>query len=488
MDRPLGAGSVKRARERAMAAAASNQDGRSQLPSMRVQGPDSSPDTSPRRAPPSGTSRIPRLQGPGGSPSRDGNGGITMPISRPTPMPQWPLPGPIPSPVNSPGSEPYRPPPGRSQPPQRPPRPSQVPSILDASRLQDHTPIFQYQPQAAQDPRYSQEASGSVPLTPSSRQTVSSVSSVGSIPDFPMPSAMPPAPPQPTLAPPRRSVNLGPPPSARRGASSFYSNASLVSPIPEESPRSRSHGSYASSAAMPESWGTTSPPFSPDSQDEAFFDEMMAEEESFRSQSHDGDDGDESKLVRSASIGKRGKPAIVMNRGASSEQVGQSSRDEESQANVRPSPSPVQTREDVYGGFPEVSSASSGTLPMVRSSKVPAVTADAMLGAFAAASGGVEIPKPTPSPQPYSRLSAIRRPPKLGLDIAAVRDMEARGSMTSLPDLIKRATRLAAMMDRGKRPASRFDNVDWPDEKGMEKEFTRTSNRVAHTLHCMSQG
>ncbi|KAH6697434.1 hypothetical protein F5X68DRAFT_4497 [Plectosphaerella plurivora] len=476
MDRPLGAGSVKRARERAMAAAASNQDARSQLPSMRVQPPDSSPDTSPRRAPPPGPSRIPRLQGSGGSPGREGRegGGVTGPISRPTPMPQWPLPGPIPSPVNSPGSEPYRPPPGRSQPPQRPPRPSQVPSILDASRLQDHTPTFQYQPQPDPDPRYSQDAPGSVPLTPSSRQTVSSISSVGSIPDFPMPSAMPPAPPQPLLAPPRRSVNLGPPPSARRGASSFYSNASLVSPIPEESPRSRSHGSYASSAAMPESWGTASPPFSPDPEDERYFDDMMAEEESFRSQSHDGDDGDESKLVRSASIGKRGKPAIVMNRGASSEQVAQANRSE--QQAMRPSPSPVQNREDVYmagNGFMEVSSASSGTLPMAKGTgKAPAPTADAMLGAFAAASGGVDIPRPMPAQQPYSRLSAIRRPPKLGLDIDAVRDMEARGSMTSLPDLIKRATRLAAMMDRGKRPASRFDNVDWPDEKGYEKELS----------------
>jgi len=52
----------------------------------------------------------------------------------------------------------------------------------------------------------------------------------------------------------------------------------------------------------------------------------------------------------------------------------------------------------------------------------------------------------------------MRRPPKL--DIDAVRAAEARGSMTSLPDLIKRATRLAAMIEKGKRPASRFDNLN----------------------------
>jgi hypothetical protein len=240
---------------------------------------------------------------------------------------------------------------------------------------------------------------------------------------------------------------------------------------------------------MPESWGTASPPFSPDPHDDAYFDDMMAEEESFRSQSHDGDDGDESKLVRSASIGKRGKPAIVMNRGASSEQIQQATRNENDQSppSMRPSPSPVQNREDVYqagNGMVEVSSASSGTLPMAKGTgRGPAVTADAMLGAFAAASGGVEVPRPMPAQQPYSRLSAIRRPPKLGLDIDAVRDMEARGSMTSLPDLIKRATRLAAMMDRGKRPASRFDNVDWPDEKGFEKELSSTSKCVYDAKH-----
>lgn len=270
---------------------------------------------------------------------------------------------------------------------------------------------------------------------------------------------------------------MGPPPSARRGASSFYSNASLVSPIPEESPRSRSHRSYASSTAMPESWGTASPPLSPSDPDHPYFDDIIAEEASFKSQSHDGDDGDESKLVRSASIGKRGKPAIVMNRRASTEQV----RGEQPQGlPARPSPSPVQNRADPFPGgtgYLDASSGSSGTLPTRANPNRASLTADAMLGAYAAASASnandVPRPTPTPSPQPYSRLSAIRRPPKLGLDIDAVRDMEARGSMTSLPDLIKRATRLAAMMDRGKRPASRFDNVDWPDEKEFGKDMSR---------------
>jgi hypothetical protein len=56
----------------------------------------------------------------------------------------------------------------------------------------------------------------------------------------------------------------------------------------------------------------------------------------------------------------------------------------------------------------------------------------------------------------------------------AVRDAEARGSLTSLPDLIRRATRLAAMMDRGKRPASRLNGLndfgDFPTERQLEKD------------------
>lgn len=50
-----------------------------------------------------------------------------------------------------------------------------------------------------------------------------------------------------------------------------------------------------------------------------------------------------------------------------------------------------------------------------------------------------------------------RRPPRLNVD--AVRDAEARGSLTSLPDLIKRATRLASNLDRGKT-ASRL-GMNW---------------------------
>ncbi|KAI1277299.1 hypothetical protein F5Y07DRAFT_388558 [Xylaria sp. FL0933] len=410
---PRMGGSVKRARERA-------QDGlpRTIPPSMQ----DSST-----------VARRPQV--PAGRQLKDGTVGVA--ISRPMPVPQWPLAGPIASPASG-DSEPYRPPPGRSQPPQRPPRPSVVPSILDGSRVQDPTPTFQYVPQSAGS---SDLSAPETPITQSSRP--STLSSVGSIPDFPLPVAVP-------NAPARRSVNLGPPPSSRRGASSFYSTASFVSPIPEESPRIKSHTSYASSAAIPESFGS----LSPGSQNDTYFDETIVEE-SFLS-----DDADDSRLVRSASIGKRGKPSLVTTRAT----------DKSPSAPQRPAPKPIQNGPFASGtGYIDGSSSSSAQTTS-KTSAGTALTTNSMLNAFesASATDPSKVSRKEPQPKP-SRFSGLRRPPRL--DIDAVRTAEARGSLTSLPDLIRRATRLATMMDRGKRPASRFDDLDFPPEiYGMDAE------------------
>ncbi|KAI1324468.1 hypothetical protein F5Y16DRAFT_306129 [Xylariaceae sp. FL0255] len=404
------AGAIRRARERAEAG----------IPRGP---PPSTPDIST-------TARRP--QAPARLQTKDGT--IGMAISRPTPVPQWPLAGPLKSP-ESVDSEPYRPPVGRGQPPQRPPRPSRVPSILDGSRVQGSTPVFQ---QASQGSRNSDASVPETPGTQSSRP--STQSSVGTIPDFPLPVAIPPVP----AGPPRRSVNLGPPPSSRRGASSFYSNASFVSPIPEESPRIRSHTSYASSAAIPESYGTISPS---SARSDAYFDDAIAEESVI------SDDADDSRLVRSASIGKRAKPSLITTKGVDSSDA----------AMRRPSPNPVQSGPFSSGtGYIEGSSSSSA--PTVKNTGArTALTTDNMLSAFqgASATDPSAAPRPNPSPQPF-RMSGLRRPPRL--DIDAVRTAEARGSLTSLPDLIRRATRLASLMDRGRRPGSRFDDLDFPEE------------------------
>jgi hypothetical protein len=467
MDRPSVGGSVRRARERAQLGLPADRP--SQVPRL----PRTMEDDMPQIAQPSLNARRPvmppapaplrlpqqRPQVPAGLQTRGGQIGVA--ISRPTQVPQWPLAGPISSFSGAADTDPYQPSPGRSQPPQRPPRPSLVPSILDGSKIQEHTPVFQYIPQSDKD------SSGqdllAVPETPSSVSRPSTVSSVASIPDFPLPIQMP-------VGPPRRSVNLGPPPSARRGASSFYSHLSYVSPIPEESPRSRSHASYASSAAMPESWGSPSPGPSPQ-YPEAFYDDVIAEEGNpFE------DDAEESRLVRSASLGKRAKPILVTTA---------MSRDAEGgEPNRRPDPVPLQTGPFKEGtGYLEASTSSSGTLPTARTAEpaVPAValTADSILNAYSAASSAdpSNPSRMTPSPQPpgsrpYSRLSAIRRPPQL--DIDAVKKAQARGSLTSLPDLIRRATRLAASLEKGRRPASRLDDLsDFPDSERFGRDRER---------------
>jgi hypothetical protein len=181
---------------------------------------------------------------------------------------------------------------------------------------------------------------------------------------------------------------------------------------------------------------------------EAFYDDSITE----KSRDSVGDDfGDESKLVRSASIGKKTKAALVDNPPVPAS-VSQS----------RPAAKPVRKPFEGGTGYTEESGGSSNTLPSGK--QMPETSTGIRNNQFLAPMGMGTGPDASgedrrPSPQPSSsRLSAMRRPPKL--DIDAVRAAEARGSMTSLPDLIKRATRLAAMIEKGKRPASRFDNLN----------------------------
>nr|OQO25528.1 hypothetical protein B0A51_06566 [Rachicladosporium sp. CCFEE 5018]OQO26032.1 hypothetical protein B0A51_06717 [Rachicladosporium sp. CCFEE 5018] len=73
---------------------------------------------------------------------------------------------------------------------------------------------------------------------------------------------------------------------------------------------------------------------------------------------------------------------------------------------------------------------------------------------------------------PTSGLSEARagkpRPPRLNVD--SVREAEIRGSLTSLPDLIKRATKLASYLDRGKT-ASRLGMTGWLDGNSSNPEL-----------------
>jgi hypothetical protein len=506
-------GSVRRARERAEA----GETPASQIPQPAQRGAAAAPPRNPvRMRPPMATALG----------SRNGQVPIGVAISRPIQAPQWPLAGTIeggPDPRVNPQ---YQPPPNRGPAPKRPPRPSQVPPLPENQPNYRSAPGTRYDEEEDED----EDEDPFSPMTASSRP--STLSSVGSIPDFPAPVQ--------AAGPGRRSANLGPPPTSRRGASSYYSQVTLpsfVSPIPEESPRP-SHQSYASSAAIPTSWGSDSPR-------EYEYDEADYEDEDLPEDPRDlrgpieegrgdsrgsnGDDSEDRGLIRSASFGRRAKPSMIMTRGAD--------RTEATPRTGTTAP-PVTNLSKLekmgFGGAAAAAAAAATTTTMTTTTTAAAATGglalprmsaaqrdtiwpdmdrddplsngtglrddstssedasiaraitinepaptytpnpsdpntNAMLGAYNQASSLHPGPAPLRTPSPgFSRLSAIRRPPRLDMD--AVRDAEARGSLTSLPDLIKRATKLAAMMDRGKRPGSRMALNDFGSETDLSRE------------------
>ena len=437
----------------------------------------------------------------------------------PAPQPQWPLREENNSARrlnNSPSEDRSR---AKGAPPQRPPRPSYVPSFLDVSKTPSNTSSFHHrqpqqvqrpQPSVQQQPHYWEDpyslSSGqdSDPRrtiatgTSSSSSRPSTSSSVGSIPDFPVPSI-------PLLQPQqsRRSINLGPPPSSRRGASSYYSQSSYVTPIPEELPESNanSHGSYASSHVIPNNWV--------DGPAEFYLGDGVAEEEEdvaeFEDgrQSRGGDHHESTGLVRKVSLGKQHKPSLTTIR--SSDELNKEDRVESDdvinsqtskQDSSKPSlvsraalatgvagspfatglapraekDTPTNNSFETGTGFLDASSSSnddSAKSPSTLTTEIPSSTLDtrsrspisaAMDARVRQIMGGLErggaLESGTPAP---ATEKSTRRPPRLNMD--AVKDAEARGSLTSLPDLIRRATKLASNLDRG-RTASRLGMFD----------------------------
>jgi hypothetical protein len=427
---------------------------------------------------------------------RGNPGAIGAAISRPAPMPQWPLAESRMDPIGQ-GSI------GRGTAPQRPPRPRYVPSLLDSSKIQDHTPTsFAYR--SPQSPQQSQPLKNTdtptEPVNPASplsnydsgRESQHSSSSLGTIPDFPqIPTA--------AAGPPRRITNYGPPPS-RRGNSSFYSQSSYVSPIPEEGAGTRTPGSYASSRVIPTSWGSGSQDYHAKESMEALSDEEDGRRS--RSTADDEEDG----LVRNASVGKRHKPSLTTIRSTeklaplpgrpsdddhpySSSSSGKDSvgpsgavgrgivaagatgataavglgassgNDKEvGRLGAAPSPAPLRT---TYLSVGENSPVSREGSPLSREVSPSVSPVDSRVSKIIGSYGGGSLDgserngSSIPAISSFSdRLPGLRRPPKLNLD--AVREAEARGSLTSLPELIKRATRLAAVLEKG-RPESKWE-------------------------------
>ncbi|MCJ1308308.1 hypothetical protein MMC25_001961 [Agyrium rufum] len=371
-----------------------------------------------------------------------------------------------------------------SIPPQRPPRPSYVPSILDPSRQHNDAPVYHRQPPSIpnqQNPNqqvnyWEEDYSPSSNSMVSPDGTAGTGSSDGSIPEFPVPTLPPHTPSQQQ---PRRSANLGPPPSSRKGASSYYSQASYVAPIPEDpEPRGTS---LASSHVMPTSWGDGPPEYYMGLEEEE--DDELPEE---GRQSSGADHDEHSGLVRRTNSQKRMKGLDGPNGGILREPMpvmpnngrladGSMAAGTAGVALAASGDGPRHDTQDTENSFTRgtalLDSSSSSEAPTLTTgsstnTSVPtrAVQPEEDISAsidprVREIMGGLRKggALATDVPEPVTAKDASRRPPKLNMEV--VRNAEQRGSLTSLPDLIKRATRVAANLDKG-RTASRLGMLD----------------------------
>ncbi|KAL6713586.1 hypothetical protein ACLMJK_009051 [Lecanora helva] len=392
---------------------------------------------------------------------------------------------------------------GRGPPPQRPPRPNYVPPLPGSSQLppNQQQPFQYHAPQSPDQSRNYWEDSFNEPTStgrPLTTSTSSTTSSTGSIPEFPsIPAAMPPA---PLFQPPPRR-NLGPPPSARKGGSSYYSNQSFVPPIIEE--MSEPHSSYASSQVLGESWGDGPPQYymGGDIEEE---DDYSQGGNSGRGSSA-GDHDDASGLVRRGSQGKPRTPFLETVDSEDESDRGprhmreldwQNQQDERWRAGA-PGTDPIgrhnfrgdgRLNHQLYSGYesdanfldsprtqspmPNLNAGhQSSTLPYFRTPSPAGSALDPRVGQIMdhLEKGGALASSGTASPSRSDSMNEkeLKRPRRLNLDAAG--NGPGRGSNTSLPDLIRRATKLASNLDRGKT-ASRVGMLDYLNNKEKEKE------------------
>ncbi|KAJ5886468.1 uncharacterized protein N7473_009142 [Penicillium subrubescens] len=370
----------------------------------------------------------------------------------------------------------------RGPPPFRPPRPSEVPSqvpspsiysvrsgvdsetnsvypMLHARSFSHPKPLFVQHPQHARSFTHDGPVSptSTVDLTPRisiatdelfhRQSTASGSSSAPDVPPIPLPE-----PPYPHDSSRQRAAGLAPPPSVRKSA---------VSPIPEEFPNPRQTlGSLASSRVIPSSWGSGPP--------ESEILGAYLDNESEDEDSHHTHQEADVTLVRNASLGKRGKPTMrtIMKSNPNSE--------------IDPIPDvPSSNPKDEYqrqhaaaetaGGL-AIGTAISQVLHAPSTGRRTSVSTgsdescvDPEKPRFAqqhdhpvynsALEKELEV-LPKAAPTMSDKRPGGKKPPRL--DMNAVRDAEARGSLSSLSDLIRRATKLASNLDRGKT-ASRCD-------------------------------
>ncbi|KAJ5668053.1 uncharacterized protein N7477_006623 [Penicillium maclennaniae] len=306
------------------------------------------------------------------------------------------------------------------------------------------------------------------------QSTASSTSSIPIMPPVPSPEPRGPA-----ASPWTRTAGLAAPNSHGPRA-----RASSVSPIPESEreipdPR-RTTGSLASSRAIPSSWGS-GPAESEILGAYLYSESDDNEEKAETSESH------AETLVRNASLGKRQKPTMrtIMKSNPNSE------------VSIPNMPSSLPREEwnkNAAAGMTlgaAVGQALHQPSPLRRNS-TSTTSAESCVDPekprFANEVGNTAFEKevevlpslPKAAPTMSDKRPGGRKPPRL--DMGAVRDAEARGSLSSLSDLIRRATRLASNLDRG-RTASRADLAADPEYKGfMAGQRRRGSGSLSDIL------
>lgn len=256
--------------------------------------------------------------------------------------------------------------------------------------------------------------------------------------------------------------------TAPRNVQDQRSRGSSASPAHESGNPSNSRqtlGSLASSGAVPSSWGPGP------GESEIFGAYLDLDSDSDENDQHGGHN-DDSTLVRHASIGKRGKPTIrtiskhnTASEGPSADKLSSNLKED--------------AKEDVAAATGTlavgvaVSSAPDDTKPERKwsaSTMSNESCIDPAKPRFAQLNDAVYNPTPEKDALPRAAPTMNDKRPgariPLRLDINAVRDAEARGSLSSLTDLLRRATRLASNLDRGKT-ASCADFAAEEDLKGL---------------------
>ena len=403
---------------------------------------------------------------------------------------------------------------GKGVPPQRPPRPSYVPSILDSSKMKEQMASYNQSQQSTQpapqqakywEPNY--VLSPQTPGTPgtgisSSSSRDSAGSSVGSIPDFPVP-AIPIVPPPPIQQ--RRSANLGPPPSSRRGASSYYSSTSYVAPIPEESMEMLHQPDLYSTKSKPaQGWLERDSSYY-ESED---YDNDLDDRET-RSPDHDESSG----LVRQASLGKQYKPSLTtVNQRKGHSPLKPTPVDQTALANET-TVFVESVDSDEYDEKPSNDGSMEGTTFFRNTSEESNENRkEALLGEKAASPNGSyrsQSPAEFVDPRVERIIGGLERggaiasgttPPHISsppvsptprrpkpIDVDRVKRAESRGSLTSLTDLIRRATKVKNNLEKG-RTASRLGMLDFFSSsnpnllKSKSEPSSWSLNREANTL------